>query len=259
MCLFVTLGRIVRAGLIPAALAGVLAGCATSAQMASSGTAGSTVTTSFGHEREIRQLGKMMEGHYNSGEQAANDKEYFDIRLHIVRIWTDRPESEGLYYYVEQATASAQQRPYRQRVYHLRSRQEDGKIESVVYEVANPLRFAGQWKMDKPLAMLTPDSLITRQGCSVVMRKSGKKEYRGATIGQECLSNLRGAKYAQTDVTITPKQLISWDRGFDEKGEQVWGAKFGGYIFKKETAYTKSTDAPKTEAPKSTVEVKPKQ
>ncbi len=177
-----------------------------------------------------------MIGNYNSAEQAATDKEYFDIRLHIARIWKERPESEGLYLYVEQATASAQQRPYRQRVYHLRVRKEDGKLESVVYELANPIRFTGQWKEDKPLATQTPDSLIARQGCSVVMRKSGRREFRGATIGQECLSSLRGAKYAQTDVTITPKQLLSWDRGFDDKGEQVWGAKFGGYIFKKESA-----------------------
>ncbi len=195
----------------------------------------SAVNTSFGKERLIRQLAKMMEGNYHSAEQAANDKEYFDIRLHIVRIWKERPESEGIYLYVEQATATAQQRPYRQRVYHLRARKEDGKIESVVYELATPLRFTGQWKQEKPLAGLTPDSLLARQGCSVVMRKSGKKEFRGATVGQDCLSSLRGAKYAQTDVTITPKQLISWDRGFDEKGVQVWGAKFGGYIFKKET------------------------
>ncbi len=237
-----TLGHVFRAATLPVSLA-LITGCATmspsgSPTAAPSNATGTTIATSFGKEREIRHLAKLMEGNYNSAEQAANDKEYFDIRLHIARIWKDRPESEGIYFYVEQATASAQQRPYRQRVYHLRARSEDGKIESVVYELANPLRFTGQWKEPKPLANITPDSLISRQGCSVIMRKSGSKEYRGATNGQDCLSSLRGAKYAQTDVTITPKQLISWDRGFDEKGEQVWGAKFGGYIFKKETAGT---------------------
>ncbi|MBC7447480.1 MAG: chromophore lyase CpcT/CpeT [Hymenobacteraceae bacterium] len=234
-----SLRRRLRAAVLPLALLTLGTGCATTSSVSPVGggsETGSTVTTSFGKEYQIRQLGKMLEGNYNSAEQAAADKEYFDIRLHIRRMWTDRPESEGLYYYVEQATSSAQQRPYRQRVYHLRARKEDGNIESVVYELASPIRFAGQWKEAKPLAMLTPDSLITRQGCSVIMRKSGKREFRGATVGQDCLSSLRGAKYAQTDVTITPKQLISWDRGFDDKGGQVWGAKFGGYIFKKESA-----------------------
>lgn len=201
--------------------------------MTSATGSGNTVSTSNGHIRQLRRLGRMMEGNYNSTEQANNDKEYFDIRLHIRRIWPEIPESQGLYYYVEQATAAAQQRPYRQRVYHLRAR-EDGKLESVVYTLKNPLRFTGQWKEAKPFAMLTPDSLSERTGCTVVMRKSGSREFRGATNGQDCPSDLRGAKYAQTDVTISPTQLISWDRGFDEKGEQVWGAKFGGYQFKKE-------------------------
>lgn len=200
----------------------------------------SSVNTSFGKEKEVRRLAKLMEGNYNSAKQAAADKEYFDIRLHIKRIWKERPDSEGIYFYVEQATAAAQQRPYRQRVYHLRTRKEDGKIESVVYTLKAPLRFAGQWKEDKPLAMLTPDSLVERAGCSVMMRRHKRKEYRGATEGQQCPSDLRGAKYATTDVIITPKQLISWDRGFDEKGDQVWGAKFGGYIFEKEAAGTQA-------------------
>lgn len=239
MPLSYSLRRALCAIILPAALPGLIMGCATTAPVSpatSSATNPTTVPSSFGKERLIRQLAKMMVGNYNSAEQAANDKEYFDIRLHIARIWEERPESGGIYLYVEQATASAQQRPYRQRVYHLRTRREDGSLESAVYELTTPLRFTGQWKMDKPLAMLTPDSLIARQGCSVILRKSKRNEFRGATVGQECLSSLRGAKYAQTDVTITPKQLISWDRGFDEKGDQVWGAKFGGYIFRKEDA-----------------------
>ncbi len=224
-----------RGSVSAAAVSLLLTSCSLLNRNASAPATGgdATLVTSNGKQRELRQLGRLMEGDYNSTQQAANDKEYFDIRLHIKRVWKEIPEDKGIYLYVEQATASAQQRPYRQRVYHLRSR-EDGKLESVVYELVNPIRFTGQWKVDKPLAMLTPDSLVSRPGCNVIMRKAGRREYRGATNGQDCLSSLRGAKYAQTDVTITPNQLISWDRGFDEKGEQVWGAKFGGYQFQKE-------------------------
>jgi hypothetical protein len=28
--------------------------------------------------------------------------------------------------------------------------------------------------------------------------------------------------------------ILSWDRGFDANGNQVWGAEKGGYIFKKD-------------------------
>jgi hypothetical protein len=28
-----------------------------------------------------------------------------------------------------------------------------------------------------------------------------------------------------------PGKIVSWDRGFDASGAQVWGAEKGGYIF----------------------------
>ncbi|MBK7852430.1 MAG: hypothetical protein IPJ66_15190 [Bacteroidetes bacterium] len=31
--------------------------------------------------------------------------------------------------------------------------------------------------------------------------------------------------------TITANELISWDRGYNDKDEQVWGAEKGGYHF----------------------------
>ena len=44
---------------------------------------------------------------------------------------------------------------------------------------------------------------------------------------------MRGASYASSIVTLTPKYLLSWDRGYNKEGEQVWGAEKGGYMFRK--------------------------
>jgi hypothetical protein len=30
--------------------------------------------------------------------------------------------------------------------------------------------------------------------------------------------------------------MLSWDRGFDEQGQQVWGAEAGAYVFLKVAA-----------------------
>lgn len=30
---------------------------------------------------------------------------------------------------------------------------------------------------------------------------------------------------------VEPDRIVSWDRGFDESGSQVWGATAGGYVF----------------------------
>jgi CpeT protein len=49
-----------------------------------------------------------------------------------------------------------------------------------------------------------------------------------------CPSNLRGATYATSEVVVQHDKMISWDRGFDSRDKQVWGAEKGGYIFMKE-------------------------
>lgn len=179
---------------------------------------------------DINKLVTMMEGSFSSEEQSKNDSDYYDIRLHMKRIW---PEISSAYYlYVEQAVASAQEKPYRQRVYRITNTYE-GRFESAVFTMKDPLRFAGEWKKENPLSELTPDSLTRREGCSVILTLMNDDTYEGSTEGNNCESDLRGAKYATSEVMISKDGIISWDRGYDAEGRQVWGAEKGGYIFKR--------------------------
>lgn len=179
-----------------------------------------------------RDAAAWLEGSYTTAAQAAQDSAYFDIRLHIVRIWKERTDGDWLY--VEQAMANAQQTPYRQRVYHVIAA-PGGKAESVVYELpGDPLVYAGAWSAPERFNALDPALLTPRFGCSVVLSRSGPKEMRGATAGDGCGSALRGAAYATSEVVLTPDTLRSWDRGYDKAGKQVWGAVKGPYIFVKQ-------------------------
>jgi len=192
--------------------------------------AGSSKTFSQIKSIDINKLVTMMEGSFSSEEQSKNDSDYYDIRLHMKRIW---PEISSAYYlYVEQAVASAQEKPYRQRVYRITNTYE-GRFESAVYTMKDPLRFAGEWKKENPLSDLTPDSLTSREGCSVILTLMNEDTYEGSTEGNNCESDLRGAKYATSEVKISKDGIISWDRGYDAEGRQVWGAEKGGYIFKR--------------------------
>lgn len=176
---------------------------------------------------------KMLAGTYHNKTQAAADSDFFEIHLKMKPIWKDR--KIGNWLYVEQAVAKAQDKPYRQRVYHVYSR-PNGEVVSEIFSLSNPLRFAGAWKLDKPLDQLTPDSLLSRAGCEVILTKqsiNGSNGYKGQTGQNTCPSDLRGASWATSEVTMTDKQLISWDRGYDKLGKQVWGATKGGYIFDK--------------------------
>ncbi len=179
---------------------------------------------------DTERLVTMMQGSFSSEEQSANDSDYFDIRLEMKRIWPERSDAKWLY--VEQAVASMKDKPYRQRVYKITNTYE-GRFESAVFTLKDPLRFAGEWKKENPLSGLIPDSLEAREGCSVFLTLMNNGSYEGSTNGKDCQSDLRGAKYATSEVVISDEGIKSWDRGYDENDKQVWGAEKGGYVFKK--------------------------
>lgn len=181
---------------------------------------------------ELSQLAGWMTGSFSSAEQAAADSNFFDIRLEMVPIWTDR--DDAIWLYVEQAASWSLDKPYRQRVYRV-TRHDEETISSAVYTFKDPLRFAGGYKLDVPLGSLSPDSLSEREGCAIFLKREGK-HYSGSTVEQDCGSTLRGASYATSEVSVMPELLSSWDRGYDEEGEQVWGAITGPYLFKRVTA-----------------------
>jgi hypothetical protein len=74
---------------------------------------------------------------------------------------------------------------------------------------------------------------MLKEGCAVFLRRVSENTFEGGTVGSACLSTLRGAEYATSEVTLTPDGLVTYDRGYDTDGNQVWGATEGGYIFRR--------------------------
>ncbi len=198
-----------------------------------------SVTTASAQQKvttkDLDRLFKLMCGSFSSEAQSKRDSDYFDIRLHMKPIWK---EKQGEYWlYVEQAMAAKIDQPYRQRVYHLHLI-NDSTIASDVYNFkSNPLKYAGEWKKEKPLDGVPMDSLEARDGCIIYLHKTNNKLYEGSTKANDCTSNLRGASYATSEAHIGTKGMFTWDRGFDKNGKQVWGAVKGGYDFKKKEKY----------------------
>lgn len=176
----------------------------------------------------LDQLVDLMVGSFSSMKQSEDDKDYFDIRLEMIKIW---PEStDGQWLYVEQAVSTHLEKPYRQRVYHV-TELENSKYSSAVYELPNPEKYIGAHKDSSKLSLLDPSLLIKRQGCAVILEKIKDNVYSGSTNAKTCLSTMRGASYATSIVTIDKDKILSWDRGFDAKDTHVWGADKGAYVF----------------------------
>ena len=173
---------------------------------------------------------QMMSGSFNSGEQAMSDSSYFDISLTMLPIWEGK-DQDARWLYVEQAVTATKRQPYRQRVYRLTI--HEGTIESKVYELKNPGTYIHGWENPSIFDQLIFSSLSERAGCSVFLSMDGNC-YEGSTKEQECLSNLRGATHATSIVKVCEEEIVSWDQGWNQQGEQVWGAIKGGYIFRKD-------------------------
>lgn len=181
-------------------------------------------------DADFDALVSMMVGSFSSAAQAAADAEnYMDIRLEMVRIWPER--TDGAWLYVEQAAASALERPYRQRVYRVH-RTGANEFRSEVYTLpGDALAFAGAHNDAGKLAGLKPESLTLREGCALTLHRSADGSFNGGTSGGGCASDLRGASFAVSEAHIGPEGLRTWDRGYDAKGVQVWGATEGPYRF----------------------------
>lgn len=204
---------------LSAALACGLAACASSGRGSGGGA-------------RLDTLASWMAGTYTSEAQASTDPDnYFNVRMILVPVWTGR--KDGRWLYVEQAKADSLDQPYRQRLYRLTAKGR--RFESVSYALPNEgFDFIGAWRDPSRFDAITPQMLTQREGCELVLEwDEGAQRFSGSTVGRNCASQLQGAEYTTSEVTVTPTTIDSWDRGFDTAGNQVWGARMGGYRFVK--------------------------
>lgn len=178
-------------------------------------------------DEDLDSLVKWLSGSFSSQRQSTVDTAYFNVDLHMNRIWNDR--TDGVWMIVEQAMATSPQAPYRQRVYNIK-RVEENMIELVVYAWKDPKPVVGGWKDASLVGSLRPSDLTLRRGCEVYLQRDEFK-FLGGTHGTACSSDIRGASYATSEVQIADKIIASWDRGYSAKGDQVWGAVKGPYYF----------------------------
>jgi hypothetical protein len=179
----------------------------------------------------LGQLTADLSGNFSSAAQASEDKDFYNIELHIVPVWLSR--KDGPWLYVEQADARTPEKPYRQRLYRLESIGDH--FYSYVYEFKTvPLKYAGQWREGLPLANISPDDLILKSGCTVKLAQDQDGHFAGGTEERSCPSILRGASYATSKIELNDHRLTTWDQGFDADGKQVWGATKGPYRFDKQ-------------------------
>lgn len=178
-------------------------------------------------QSDLDRLYVMMQGYYTSEKQSKQDSTYLNITLRMTPIWTKK----GKFLYVEQAVAGKEDKPYRVRVYKLTS--QKNTIISEIYTLKDDKKWIGKWRTPEFFDNMTEDDIELKAGCEVVLQKVATDVFSGQTGEKSCPSELRGANYATSKVTVSPGKMESWDQGFAYNGNQVWGAEKGGYVFDK--------------------------
>jgi hypothetical protein len=97
----------------------------------------------------------------------------------------------------------------------------------------DPEAAIGGWKKPESFARWSPDDLKVRVGCSVFLARQEDGSFKGSTREKECTSKLRDATYATSEIVIEQDRVESWDRGWNDADEHVWGAEKSGYVFLK--------------------------
>jgi hypothetical protein len=189
---------------------------------------------------DLELLASWLTGTFSNAAQALADPETAAVDLRLAPIWEDR--ADGPWRYLEQAVPEFPESPYRQRVLRL-AEPTPGLLEIEIWTLPEPTDAVGAWRLSEPLAGLAPGELTPRPGCSILARRRGDV-VEGSTIGTLCPSRLRGASWASSEIAVTADGLVSWDRGFDDDGRQVWGSVDGGLVFDRVVASPDTAPVP---------------
>lgn len=176
------------------------------------------------------KLAAWMSGAFSTTEQAHQDHDFRDLTLHAASIWSDR--RDGPWLYVEQSMTDASDHPYRQIIYQL-SAQDEHTVRAQLFELPEPIAATGAWKNPELLNKIDVAHLLPQPGCMLLFHLQPDGGFTGRTEGNGCASALRGASYSVSELSVSEKQMIVWDRGYNANGVQVWGSVSGGYIFKR--------------------------
>ncbi len=181
-------------------------------------------------------LAKVMAGDFSNFKQAQSDPQnYGHLRVFFRPLPWEFFSAIG--FYSEQAQDYDLWTPYRQGAHCLVDRGDHIYIEN--YSLKDAMLYAGAGHNLDILKTIKPESIERRQNCSMVFRQQGETFCGEVEPGNNCLINKKGKEtYLVSEVEITEKTWVSWDRGIDiETGEQVWGSASGRLRFEKRTSF----------------------
>ncbi|KAI0491393.1 hypothetical protein KFK09_025653 [Dendrobium nobile] len=193
-------------------------------------------TTRWDHARAVA---REISGEKFSREQACRDPDnYFNLRM-LTCPATEMVDGSRVLYF-EQAFWRTPQKPFRQRFYIVKPCPKEAKCDVEVSSYA--IRDTEEYKnfCDRPKDQRPHDDEIIEDiaehltTINLSRCERGKRcLYEGSTSTGGFPNSWNGASYCTSELIIHKNgEVHTWDRGYDEEGNQVWGPKGGPYEFK---------------------------
>ncbi|KAL7191596.1 hypothetical protein ACSBR2_023634 [Camellia fascicularis] len=191
-------------------------------------------TTRWDHSRFVAQS---LSGEKYSREQASRDPDnYFNLR------WLSCPAADMVdgskVLYFEQAFWRTPHKPFRQRFLMVKPcpKEKNCDVELSTYAI----RDAEEYKnfCDRSKDRPQPEEVIgdiAEHLTTIYLKRCERGKpclYDGSTA-EGFPNSWNGATYCTSDLSVLKNNEIhTWDRGYDDDGNQVWGVKGGPYEFK---------------------------
>jgi CpeT/CpcT family (DUF1001) len=159
-----------------------------------------------------------------------SDKAPEAVRVVVVAVPKSRIANGSFVLYRELAAAPRLDEPSEQRFYRLEEAGDTVRMRA--FDPKDPILVRGKWRDPSALALYGASDVRERPGCTIVLKKKGDL-WEGETPGTDCPATVKTAATMTSALILAQDGFTQWDRGFDEKGRQVWTSPEGGTRFLK--------------------------
>ena len=179
--------------------------------------------------KDLQQLAAWMTGEVNNFKQTREkelgpDSIKANVVYRIIRVFEDLPD--GYYLLAEQSNLNSQDKPFRQRIYHIDFHPIDAAkflLTPYKYKRAEDAATSvGIWRNIENFSLSIEDFIEVN--CMFEFRRNIiDGAFEGSTVGKTCAGSWGKTSYILAGDRIAHDGIQTWEQGFDNKGNFLWG------------------------------------
>ncbi|MEL7038183.1 MAG: chromophore lyase CpcT/CpeT [Cyanobacteria bacterium J06592_8] len=139
--------------------------------------------------------------------------------------------SPSIFLYQEQAITKTLNLPYRQRFLQISPSADGQKVESATFVPRNKQAWVGFCRQPLSERLVNVEDLGDYR-CSVFLEPTGS-QYIGQTQTEGCPANYKGIVTVTNKIILNADGMETFDRGYDQKGNQIWGSENHPYRYQR--------------------------